>query len=108
MVCDKGVNAFENGIDGLVPVAADPPAFDDAGVIAMYDDVAAIGEEARDGCNKEFESDGFSPRDVTLSVPHLPAWEESPSSPAVADDDANADARASIRERVKVEEHWGR
>ena len=39
------------------------------------------GEDLSEGENKEFETDGFGPCNVTFSVPSLPAWDESPSAP---------------------------
>ncbi|KAF8550624.1 hypothetical protein OG21DRAFT_1525014 [Imleria badia] len=107
-ICDKGVNMFENEVDGLVSVVANSPAFNDAGVVAVDDDVAVVGYEARDGCNKELKGDGFSPGDVVLAVSCLPAWDEPPGTSTTADDDANANAnaRASIRERMEVKEQW--
>jgi hypothetical protein len=45
---------------------------------------------------EEFDTDGLCPGDVTFSVFELPVWEETPCSPPFADDDADADTRASI------------
>ena len=54
------------------------------------------GEGLSEGENKEFETDGFGPCNVTFAVPSLPAWDESPSVPPWSNGDANANARTSI------------
>jgi hypothetical protein len=38
-VCQEGVGAFEDIVDGVVLVPSGPPAFDDAGIVTVYEDM---------------------------------------------------------------------
>lgn len=100
----KGVDSFEDGVDAIVAVSANFPAFDNAGVVAVDEEVLFRINGASDGKDEEFEGNGFGPCDVSLAVSFLPSWEEPPGSPLGADDDAKADARASIRNGGDVDE----
>jgi hypothetical protein len=40
--------------------------------------------------NQAFESDGFSPANISLSIKRLPAWYKAPGSPPVTDGDGDS------------------
>ena len=95
-VDQEGVDELEHLVNEFVPVSAPPPAFDDAGVVAIDRDVLWAVNAAREGAQKELESHCLCPCNVSLAIECLPTWDESPGSPSLADDDSNTDARASI------------
>ena len=84
-VSDLSMDVLEDLINELVPMATAVPALDDAGVIAMEDDMWVLRSGASDGKDEEFKPDGFSPSNVSFSIPSLPAWDEPPGSPSGAD-----------------------
>ena len=87
---DEVVNASEGFIGRRVSVAAIIPSFDDAHVVSKGDECRVGRLNSGNGINEELKTDGFSPTDVSLSPEGLPVWMEVPSSPSVANDDANA------------------
>ena len=92
----EGVDVLENFVDEFVLVSANSPAFNDAGVVTVDGDVLWADNTARESEQKEFESNCLCPGDVLFSFECLPAWDKSPGSPLLANDDSNANARASI------------
>lgn len=103
--------SFERFIDMGIAVATVSPSFDNSGVISERDDCvrAVAWEDAIDCIDQQFEGDGFGPADVSGAVSTvLPAWYESPRSPALTDFDSNANFRASIGEGQYVGEKVGR
>ena len=105
----EGMDAFEDFVDEFVSVSANPPAFDDTGIVAVDGDVLWAANAARESKHKELESDCLCPGNVLFSFKCLPAWDKSPGSPSLTNDDSNTDARASIREGVVVSlrRWWG-
>lgn len=104
VVSQAGVDALENAVDSVVPVLPDSPALNDTCVVAIEDEVVKLWKAASDGFNEKFEADGFSPCNVSFAISGLPFGKEVPGSPSLSDDDANANASASIRESVWVVE----
>ena len=94
--CDAGVDVLEDFIDFSVAMSTSFPAVNDTGVISIHNDVVQKVESACNGHNEEFESDGLCPGDVLLASICLPFREEVPCLPFVANDNSNANARASI------------
>jgi hypothetical protein len=88
------MDKFEDLVGGVIFATSFPPTLDDPFIVAI-DFVAWLGVTARKyGLSKEVEAESFSPSDIPSFV--FPTWEESPCSPALADDDANACFRAGI------------
>ena len=71
-VSQEGVKSLENAVDGVVAMASDPPAFDDAGVVAVDDDVRMLRKGARDGFKQKLETDRFGPGNVSFAISGLP------------------------------------
>ena len=82
-----------------IPVPPVPPALNDAGVVAVDDNMAICLREKIEGVDEELEANRFGPSNVALGAPHgFPIWVESPGPPSLTDDDCNAHARAGIGE----------
>ncbi|TFY76753.1 hypothetical protein EWM64_g7259 [Hericium alpestre] len=58
--------------------------------------------KVEDSENKKFKADGFSSANI-LAI-FVPAREELPCTPTVANDDAKAEARTGIREGMEVDD----
>ena len=65
-----------------------PPPFDDSLVISEDSEVLAWLAGCAESASKKLEANGFSPSDIPAI--RLPAWDETPRSPPVANDDADA------------------
>ena len=74
----------------------------------MDDEVQRLVDQLRKDENKELKTDGLSPGNVLLPVMDLPSRKQPPGSPALTDDDCNANARASIQEGFEVDDSLGR
>ena len=94
--CNAGVDVFEDFIDFSVAMSTGFPAVDDTGVISIHNNVVRKVESTCNGHNEEFKFDGLCPGDVLLASICLPFGEEAPCPPFVANDNSNANARASI------------
>ena len=57
---------FENYIDSLVAVLADPPTLNDSSVVTVDDEVLRLTEERVEIADHEFKTHGFSPADVLV------------------------------------------
>ena len=55
---------FENFIDSLVAVLADPPTLNDSSVVTIDDEVLRLTEERVEIADHEFETHSFSLADV--------------------------------------------
>ena len=55
---------FENFIDSLVVVPANPPTLNDSSVVSIDDEVLWLTEERVEIADHEFETHGFSPANV--------------------------------------------
>ena len=83
------MNPLENSVCGFIPAFSFPPTFDDAPVVAIYFEVAATRMGCEEGVGNKFEADSFCPTNVSLACQSLPAGDESPSSPVLANDDGD-------------------
>jgi len=89
---EEGVNPAEYVVDGSTFAPVVPPSLDHSLVVAVNPKVSARTNKPGEGSNKQFKADRLCPSDVFGAVEILPAWNESPSSPSLADDDGNTDA----------------
>lgn len=83
-------------VDHLVAVVVRVLAFDDADVVSIDHDMWGCRKGVRNGMDEEFKADGFGSSDVSFGSLDLPVWEELPGLPLIANDDVNANTRASI------------
>jgi hypothetical protein len=87
------VYASEYFVDGFVPVPPSPPAFNNACIVAMDDDIAANARERGKGSDKKLKAHSFSPPNVTLLIVGcLPSRDEPPGSPVIADDNSDTNS----------------
>ena len=93
---DESVEMLENLIDGMVAVSADSPAFNDTGVVSVYDEVLRLVEVSVEIMDQEFETDCFCPSDVFGAMVCGPIRVQSPGLPALTDDNTNSNARTGI------------
>lgn len=98
----EGVHSPEDEICLLVPAPPVPPAFDDAVVVSVDDNMSRFGTQRDDDTDKEFEAHGFGPQN--FSALGLPSGDEAPGAPLRADDHSDPDTGAGIRERVDIED----
>jgi hypothetical protein len=84
-----------------------PPAINDVLVVAEENKILRRICSPGDGVDEKLEANGFSPSNVPGTVDSLPTWNESPCPPLSANDNADADARAGIREGVEVNGVYG-
>ena len=85
----KGVNSLEYLIDLVVSAAVGPPSLNNPSVIAINFESRPWFDFLDDGSHVELHTDCLCPGDVSALT--LPTGSESPSSPAVLDDDSDAD-----------------
>ena len=102
------VDMFEYGVDSSVAVSADAPAFDDAGVVAVENDVVTVRKDGVESADKELKGNGLGPANVLGSVEGMPVCTKTPGAPAVPDGDTNFNTRTGIGIGVGVEKSgWG-
>ena len=93
---NESMEMLENLIYGMVAVSADSPAFNDAGVVSVYDEVLRLVEVSVEIMDQEFETDCFCPSDVFGAMVCGPIRVQSPGLPALTDDNTNSNARTGI------------
>ena len=96
------VDSSGNNVCWAVFALAFPPPFNNSSVVTMCFEVGCLQVQCKEGMCKEFEPDRFSPSDVSAVC--FPSGKKMPCSPLVPDGDSNADARASIRVCLSVNE----
>ena len=97
----EGVDPAEYSINWFVFAPKVFPSFDDSLVVAVHPKMSARTDKPRDVPDQEFETNSFSPADVSSSFQGLPARNETPGSPFSFDDDADA-IEACVREGIRV------
>ena len=85
----KGVDSLEYLVDLVVSAAAGPPSLNNPSVIAINFESRPWFDFLDDGSHEELHTDCLCPGDVSALA--FPTGSESPSSPAVPDDDSDAD-----------------
>ena len=93
---EECVNSTKNSVSGSVFTSEIPPSLDNPFVITVDLKVPANKSKPGDRLDKELETDGFCPSDVSLSIQGLPTGDEAPRSPAILDGDSNTEAGACI------------
>ena len=86
-ICEV-VDAPEDLIGFPISASPFPPSFNDSFVISKDPEVLAWLACCAESASKKLEANGFSPSDIPAIC--LPAWDETPRSPLVADDNADA------------------
>ena len=66
------MKSFEDFVDCSVVTPPIPPTFNNSPVIPMYHEVPLSLLTVSKGPDQTFESNGFSPADISLSVKSLP------------------------------------
>lgn len=89
------MDAFEHFVDSSVVMPVGSPAFDDAVVIAIDENMLVCSSGASNRLDEEFKTDGFCPGNVSFAVSALPVGAETAGPPSLAKDDADADAETS-------------
>ena len=97
------MNPLEDVVDSLVPATIVPPTVDDILVVAEEDEILVRTWSPGDSMDEELKTDGLCPGDVPGAIEGPPAWDEAPGAPLCANGDADANARAGIREGVEVD-----
>jgi hypothetical protein len=82
-----GVDPPKDEVDLSVVAAASPPAFDNAFVVSVDDEVPEIRMELGNGTHQEFESNGLCPANVLFICP--PLLLQRPGSPSITHDNAD-------------------
>lgn len=94
---EETVNAFEDGVGFGIPVPTGPPSLHNTGVVSEGNDPGYFWVYNVDCADEQFKTDCFRPANVSLRPSGVfPARDESPGTPVLADDNANAHARAGI------------
>jgi hypothetical protein len=103
------MDAFEDPIDGMIAATSVPPAFNHSLVVPVELKVGRGACGGGEGSDQAFEPNTFCPANVPFSVKGLPTRYKSPGSPAVSNDDGDANSRARIRECSNVTQlNWAR
>ena len=87
----KTVKSLEDFVNCSVLAPSVPPPFNDSPVVTVYNEVPLLCFAISKISDQAFESDGFCPANISLSFQCLPAQDETPGSPLIADDDSDAE-----------------
>jgi hypothetical protein len=75
--------------------ATSPPSFNHAVVVAPHPELGLAGSVAKDVMADELKSDSLGPLDAAVFV--MPAWEQCPGPPFVANDNTDTCPRACVQ-----------
>ena len=86
-ICDV-MDVPEYFVGFPISAPAFPPSFNDSTVVPKDPEVLAWLAGYAQSASKKLEANGFSPSDISTVC--LPSWDETPGSPFVANNNADA------------------